>query len=181
MTFSSTVSAPPGGKWFWEDGKVLFESASYHEVVDRMRRYFLDNGIDKSAEAALAEYMCPRMPSGFCRGFDGSRRKTAREILADTERVCAGKQLETIDVVERRLEKCAKCPKCDHSICVTCRRIDDLIYKMFDGRRCRLILDKVSGVCTCAGAYSMAVASLCFDKNSPAWEGVPATCWRNEE
>jgi len=179
-TFASIASAPPGGKWFWEDGNVLFESPSYDEVTGRIRAYFLEKGIARDASAALAEYMCPRMPAGFCRGFSGTARKTANQVLADSAPYFS-MPLATADVVQRRLERCFACPSCSHNVCMTCRRMDEKVRTGFGGRRAKIPADRSSGVCTCAGAYAMAVASVVFDKDSPAWEGTPDTCWRNDK
>ena len=177
--FASTVATPPGGKWFWEDGEVLFESPSYHTVVDLIRGYFLKKGVTKDATVALAEYMCPRMPIGFCRGDFGPRRATVQELVKNTERY-SGMPLETIDVVQRRLNICSHCPKCDHSLCVTCRGIDKFVYGMFQGRRMKLPEDRSSGVCTCTGAFTMAAASVCYDGPLGLGE-APVTCWRYEK
>lgn len=175
--FLSTVSAPPGGEWFWEDDEAFIHSPSYHDTLVELARYFRMKGIAKDPAAALAEHMCPRMPRGFCRGTVPSAGPTLAELLARTEEHCADKRMQDAGTVQRRLEVCAKCPKCTKPTCIPCRGVDMEVYRMFGGRRPPVPADRKSGVCSCFGVFTMALASV--DDGAPNPPDLPDTCWRN--
>jgi len=126
----------------------------------------------------MAEYMCPRMPRGFCRGNTVSGTEpTVADLVKSTADACAWKVLEDSVTVQRRIEQCESCPKCTHPVCVTCRNVDKAVYSMFGGRRPPLALDAKSGVCSCDNTFVMGVASV---KHEKALEGAPDSCWRNK-
>ena len=176
--FPNTMTTPPGGEWFWEDRDVFIHSRSYHDVIDAMRRHFREKGITKDPAEALADYMCPRMPRGFCHGRSDDPVLTLDQIVRNTIDLCRGLPLEMVDTVRRRLEKCAACDMCDHPVCVTCRGVDKRIYEAFGGRRAPLDADRKSGVCRVCGAFVMGLVSVRHDK---ALEGAPESCWRNDK
>lgn len=172
------MTAPPGGVWFWEDGEHLVSTPSYQEAVDQLRSILAEKGDARSPAEALAEYMCPRMPRGFCRGYTGPRAESSSALL-DRAKPYADKPLAPANTVLTRLEVCAKCPKCRRDVCVTCRRLDEAVYGLFGNRRPALPPDRRSGVCACAGTLAMVVASVRYGEDEPLWEGTPSTCWRN--
>ena len=179
MAFASIVSAPPGGEWFWEDKDVFIHTATYQGAIDAIRKHFNEHGITRNPVTALAEYMCPRMPRGFCTGdFSSKEEPTVAKLLENTQEICRDRTTETIDVIQHRLDICAKCNKCARPTCISCRQIDQKIYLMLKGRRAPLPLDRTSGVCACCGAFTMALASVQF-KQGESLEGAPDTCWRN--
>lgn len=169
--------APPGGVWFWEDGDHFVSSPSYQEAVDRVRAILAEKGDGRSPSEALAEYMCPRMPRGFCTGFTGTRAESAGEILRKALPY-ADRGLAMANVIQSRLDACAACPMCRRDTCIVCRHVDKAIYGLFRGRRPPLPADRKSGVCMCAGTYAMAIASVLYPSDEPVWRGTPKTCWR---
>lgn len=179
--FQNTMSAPPGGEWFWEDKETFIHSPSYSDVIDAIRRRFREKGVSRDPAEALAEYMCPRMPRGFCRGAFARMKSEPKvsDYVNATIRKCLGRDVEDVATIQRRLEVCDTCPKCRRPTCVTCRGIDKAIYKVFEGRRAVLALDPRSGVCSCDGTFTMGVASVRQDGS--ALEGAPDTCWRNKK
>lgn len=172
------MTTPPGGVWFWEDGEHLVSTPSYQEAVDQLRSILAEKGDARSPAEVLAEYMCPRMPRGFCRGYTGPRAESSSALL-DRAKPYADEPLAPANVVLSRLEVCAKCPKCRRDVCVTCRCLDEAVYGLFGNRRSALPPDRRSGVCACARTLAMVVASVRYGEGEPLWEGTPSTCWRN--
>lgn len=176
--FSNTLSAPPGGVWFWEDGDVSVSSPSYDEAVALVGRALRAKGSSKSPDLALAEYMCPRMPRSFCRGYVGPSLPTHADFLRVAQSY-ASMPVESSDVIADRLDRCLSCPKCLFSVCVRCHGIDERVRLLFGGRRAIISQDPKSGLCQCAGTYAMVVASVAYGEGDKTWEGTPSTCWRN--
>lgn len=177
--FARTMSAPPGGEWFWEDGETFIHSPSYADAVDALARHFRAKGIQRDPASALAEHMCPRMPRGFCIGATQAQSgPTLSELLTRTRDICLGARMQDAATAQRRLERCASCPKCSHPTCVPCRGVDAQIYEMFEGRRPPVPADRKSGVCDCFTVFAMALATV--DDKVPDPPDLPDTCWRNE-
>ena len=171
------MAAPPGGLWFWEDGDHLVSTPSDQEAIDQIRAILVEKGDKRSPSDALAEYMCPRMPRGFCMNFTGPSVETTRDLI-DRALPYASRNLAMANIIQTRLDRCASCPMCRHDTCISCRRIAPDIYALFGGRRPSLPADRKSGVCKCAGTYAMAVASVLYSSDEQTWEGTPTTCWR---
>ena len=177
--FRSTLSTPPGGEWFWDDGDAFIHSRSYQDAVDALARHFREKGVAKDPAVALAEYMCARMPPGFCRGAAGSREPTLAELVEATRAACDGRPLADAVTIQRRLEACAACGKCTRPVCVPCRGVDAAVYGFFGGRRPPVPADRKSGVCSVFGAFAMGLASVDGAQATPSGD-VPDACWRNK-
>ena len=125
----------------------------------------------------MLEYMCPRMPRGFCYGFTGGSAVTAADYLKEAEPYFA-QPVALVDDIVHRMERCKSCPMFNGSdLCIPCRHIDDIIYTKFKGQRVCLPGDSSSGICKCAKTFNMVVASVNYDK-AEVWEGTPPSCWR---
>jgi hypothetical protein len=178
-SFAYTHVAPPGGKWIWSDADNYVEEHDYHVAVARISQLLKCTWSE--AVKSLEDYMCPRMPPSFCVSRNVAphhRRLTVAELLA-ASRPYAAKPDAPADVIIRRLDACARCPRHRVEFCMGCTKTADAVYSMFGGRRVKLPGDSRSGVCTCANALAMAVASVEYF-NEPVWEGAPETCWRNQ-
>lgn len=179
--FRSIVETPPGGAWFWEDGDSFVSSPSYSDAIDKIRAALAAKGDTRTdPRDALAAYMCPRVPPGFCSGYAGPRAKTHDDYLVEAAKL---KDMPLADAmtVASRLDRCATCPKCEHTVCLGCRNLDDRVRLLFGGRRAILSQDRHSGLCGPSGTYAMAVASVVYPVEDRVWEGTPKTCWRYDE
>lgn len=179
-TFRSTVTAPPGGVWFWESDGAFVSSTSYRDAIDRIRTALLAKGDRTDPRDALADYMCPRIPPGFCSGYSGPRAKVHRDYLEEAAKL-RGMRIADAMTISSRLDRCATCPACEHTVCLGCRGIDDRVRLLFGGRRAILPQDRHSGLCGPAGTYAMAVASVVYPVGDRVWEGTPGSCWRYDE
>jgi hypothetical protein len=178
MQFRSTMTVPPGGEWFWGDQNHYVSDPDFHTAVEKVRSVLKEIGSTVSPEVAMLEYMCPRMPRGFCYGFEGPAAVTASDYLGSAAPYFK-MPVALVDDIVHRIEKCKSCPMFDgNDLCLTCRHLDDVIYTKFDGRRVRLPGDRRTGICKCAKTFNMVVASVVYPENSEVWEGTPPTCWR---
>lgn len=162
----------------------MFEGRNIQEICSKIRPVMARLGIPGTAEEIVAAYMCPRLgPTGswFCKGeFKDSNAVREREALENSEPYCARKVVP-FDVIEERLQKCLACQQHYRGWCLTCNGHLDRVINGFGGSRPRLPEDVGTGVCKCARAYEMAIASVEYKKGEKIWEGVPETCWRNTD
>lgn len=172
----STV--PPTGKWEFQLGDDRYESPVYDLVLRHTGEILAKHGLKIPAAQALADYMCPRLPKWMCTG-----RGPHLDLLLAKEAQKEAysyfvRQMETVDVIMRRMEVCTTCPKHRRDFCLHCGGYDTWIYDGFGGRRTRLPPDDASGCCSCARTFEAAIASVTYSAEEPVWEGAPKTCWR---
>ena len=173
-------TVPPGGMWVFDLNGDHVESPVYDIAVKKVGELLEKHNIKAPAAAMLAAYMCPRMPDGFCTGevvhedkvaiFPAQAKENAYDYLI--------KQVETIDVIRKRLQTCVDCPMHVRTFCLHCGGWDKWIYDGLGGRRPRVPEDDASGCCACAKTFEALLASVVYDKDDKIWEGVPDTCWR---
>ena len=169
---------PPGGVWRYElDGESV-ESPIYDVALRKVGELMAKHGVAGSAAAELATYMCARMPKWMCSGA----RKYVDLLLQRESMQNAvpyfSRQLETIDVIQSRMQRCQSCPRHRRDFCLHCTGCDSWIVDGFKGRRPRLPVDDASGCCSLARTFEAVVASVCYTDKDRMWEGVPDTCWR---
>lgn len=162
----------------------MYEGRNLQEICAKVRPAMVALGIPGTAEETVAAYMCPRLgPTGswFCKGtFEHSDAVRAIEALENSERYF-GMKVVPFDIIDARLAKCLACRKHFRGWCLTCNGHLDRVLRGFGGSRPRLPRDIGTGVCTCARAYEMAIASVEYGEKDAKWEGVPETCWRNAD
>lgn len=173
------MTPPPGGKYFLEINGERVEANNWPTMHMKAHALMMKHGINEPVEWVVAEYMCPYMPSWYCRG------SSSRVVIRDKEAWANAQpyfrhDLVTFDAISERLRICANCPK--HSregSCVTCSGILSRILASFGGHRPKVLEDAASGVCQCARTYEAVVASVKHGEDS--WEGTPDCCWRNRK
>lgn len=181
-SFISTRSTvPPGGVWFFQLGDDHYESPIYEDVVKHVGQILEKHGSTEDAAEALANFMCPHLPAYFCRGEGPvSPVITPREAM-DAAMPFFKRQVETSDVIMKRMEACTMCPRHRRDFCLHCHGYDQWIYDGFGGRRVRLPSDDASGCCECTKTFEAVAASAVYQPGEGVWEGAPATCWRNNQ
>ena len=169
---------PPGGSWtFSVDGDTV-SSPLYDDMLRKVDALLRKHGVNESAVAALANYMCPLLPEGQCTG-EGSASPVIYPHDAEAEaKRYFGRPIETADVIARRLQQCTRCKAHRRDFCLHCTGYDQWVYGKFGGKRPKLPADDASGCCSCAKTMEAVIASVCYGKDEPVWEGAPDTCWR---
>lgn len=179
--FANPYAVPPGGKFFCELNGRKYEGRNLQEICAKVRPAMVAFGIPGTAEEIIAAYMCPRLGPGgswFCKGdFENSNSVRSGEALENSEPFFK-RRLVPFDVIERRIARCMECRQHYRGWCLTCTGHLDRILSGFGGSRPRLPQDIGTGVCKCARAYEMAIASVDYDVGEKVWEGVPEDCWR---
>lgn len=172
---------PPGGSWFFQLGDERVSSPVYELALRRVDELLKRHGVDTPADVALAEYMCPHMPSWFCAGDVGhSPVITVKEATAKALPYFR-RRLVPVDQIVRRMEACQACPRHRRDFCLHCNGLDEWISGGFRGKRPALPADAASGCCTCAKTLEAVIASVEYGEGDSVWEGVPETCWRNKK
>lgn len=183
LFFVDVNRPPPGGMFFYETHGERVAARTFLEIRPRVMALMRKYGIPGLAEQEVAAYMCPRIPDAgsFCRGPSAPKAHvTAREAISNSMKYCSG-HVEPFDRIERRLRICQKCPKHARDWCPTCAGHFSRMLDGFGGRRPKLPEDTLSGVCQCAKAYEMAVASIAYSPEDPVWEETPDSCWRKHD
>ena len=176
ISVPSTMSAPPGGVWFWQDHDHSFSSPNLEIVAGEVGRVLRAMGDRRDPEQAVFEYMAPRMPRGWATGYTGPARQTLSSAVLNA-RPYFSRPVDRVDRIMARMDACARCPKRERPFCLTCHGIPQMVYGEFDGRRGPVPQDRFSGVCTCAGTFDMVVASVMYGDGA-VWPDTPSTCWR---
>lgn len=178
--FTSRFVPPPGGKYFFRLGDDAFESYSYEDAVGKTRDILRRHNMSHMpAAAALAEYMCPHMPDGFCTQNYGNKVFTLDRQWEVAQKYYS-LPVVAFDEIERRLAICSACPRRNRLFCLSCGGGLQRVKQGFHGARRILPADQFSGTCLCAGTFESVVASI--EKDAlPEWEETPPpNCWRNQ-
>ena len=177
ITVQSTMSTPPGGKWFWQDPEHSFAASSLDVVVGQVGAVLRANGDRSDPEQAVLAYMAPRMPRGWATGWDGPKKPTISDYVR-VARKYFGRRVSRVDRIKTRMDVCRRCPAMSREMCLTCSGVPAAVTKWFSGQRPPLPGDGQSGICRCASTFNMVVASVDYDEGEPVWDGAPPTCWR---
>ena len=174
---------PPGGLFFFEAAGERATGRTFVEIIPKVRAILARHGIKGFAESLLAEYMCPRMPNpgAYCRGELVPAAHVRPHVAIRESLPYCKRQVVAFDVIERRMRKCQECPMHKREWCPTCTGHVSSMMQAFGKRRTALPEDTLSGVCQCARAYELAIASVEYGEKEPVWEGVPDTCWRKTD
>lgn len=178
--FKESNFVPPGGLFFYEAGGERAVGRTLVEILPKVRAINARHGIQGTAEAALAAYMCPRIPNAgaYCRGADVPGAHVLPHAALRASMPYCRRHVVAFDVIERRMRACQACPRHARDWCPTCSGHVSAMLNAFGKRRTALPEDTLSGVCQCAKAYEIAIASVEYGEDEPVWEGVPDTCWR---
>lgn len=183
-TWFNTVNfIPPYGLFFYETHGEKVVGRTFLEIEPKVRALMAKYSIPGLPEQEVAAYMCPRLPDSgrYCRGKTvAPRHVRPQEAIANSLPYCS-RNLVDFAEISRRLRICAKCPKHARDWCPTCSGHVAKMESAFGGRRPRQPEDAVSGVCQCAKAYEIAIASVEYAKDEATWDGVPGTCWRKTD
>lgn len=180
ISVASTLSAPPGGAWFWQDGDHFLVGPDFEELATRVGAVLRAKGDHTDPRQAILGHMAPRMPRGWAKGYDGPREPTAGDMLRTARALVSKRQVARADVIMRRMSVCAACPAMERKVCLVCMHIPEKVVALFDGRRAPLPCDAKSGVCGCAKTFCMAVCSAMYPGEEPVWPGTPGSCWRTK-
>lgn len=188
--FLDVNNTPPGGLYFYETHGERVVGHTFLEIAPRVRALMEKYRIPGTAEGEVAAYMCPRIPNpgAYCRGTQvPAAHVRSHEAIVESLKYCR-RRVVSFDKVSRRLRVCAECPQHKREWCPTCsghvsqmQQVPDSKGIPFGKRRPHVPEDTLSGVCQCAKAYEMAIASIDYEPDEPAWKGVPVTCWRKTD
>lgn len=174
VRFKSVMCPPPGGTFYFEAAGERVEAADWRQMRRLVVPLLARTGDRRTAEAAVAEFMCPDMPSWYCT-VGGRKTLLSDEAKANARRYF-GMHLVTPAEMARRLSACRSCPKHSRNVCLTCTGHYQWLLAGFAGRRPRLPEDSLSGVCLAAKTFEIAPSSV--DGPLPEWDDVPGCCWR---
>jgi len=183
LNFRVRNIVPPGGRYFYEvaDTKVMLEDLTLSGLLGRVRKHCIDNGlaVPKDLEAIVLDFMCRRLPEGFCYGdLDGRPRArvfTLQDIKARTLNLATGNPRVLVGEAQRRARICGQCKKNDRSVCPSCIGLVSWARRLV-GQQLGAI-DEWLGVCLVDGA---ALAAKIHLKNVPPDEEYPDNCWRTD-
>jgi len=182
--FRSQRSVPPGGLYFYEtpDTGVVLQAFSKTELCDAVRGHYAENGVPPPSRrdlvALVEDFMCRRLPAGFCWG-SGPRERVLtlgqlRSATHDAVRAARGRV--SPGVVERRMVVCGNCGSNDRAACPSCVGLTEWALRLV-GAVSRKPMDDWLGICAVDGVVLSAKVRL--DYESPTGDH-PQQCWLGE-
>lgn len=176
------VNTPPTGGYFFETHGEQVSAKYYCDMVAPVRALMQKYKIPGDVESVIASYMCPRIPEAgwLCTGDFVPKTILPREALEASLRYTT-RHVTTFDRIQQRLRTCMNCPNHTRDFCVTCTGHMGQIMNRFGQARPALPEDRGSGICKCAKAYEVAIASVEFNPEEQVWPDTPDTCWRKTE
>lgn len=177
--FTSIHATPPGGMYEYAVGDDVVRDKSKTRIGQLANELRAKHGLSQSHDPFkfVMEYMCPRLPMGFCDQPSTLKTIRASEVKNATASLfklpCA-----TSDIIEQRMFKCLECPKHrTKGFCMDCTGMLTWVYREYGSRRPALAPDHMTGVCECETALAVVVVSVA---DRPLVEGAeyPASCWR---
>ena len=179
VRFQTASATPPGGCYEYAIGDDVVVSKNRFEMLRKVAELRTKHGLPTVGDGMkyLMEYMCPRLPDGFCTKPSAVKSYRVEEVKRDTAGLFTA-MLAASDDIERRMEVCVACPShTTRGFCVDCNGLLEWLYRGFTGRRGRLPADKVLGVCYPDGVMAAAGASVAC-RPLKAGAEYPSTCWR---
>ena len=179
VRFQTVTATPPGGFYEYSAGGETVTARGRHDACRKVLELRRKLGLESVGDGMryLMEYMCPRLPSGFCTK-PSSVKYVRADVVKRNTAFLFGHRLAPADDIERRMEACSACPMhTREGFCVDCTGLLDWMYRGFGGRRGKLPADRALGVCVCDETMAAATASTA---DLPPKDGVkyPAGCWR---
>lgn len=180
IRFSNVNATPPGGCYEYSlDGKTIVTGRSRFDITAKARKLRAEAKVETIGDPFryVMEYMCPRLPSGFCNTPSHVKSLRVNEVKEATAKLFA-LRCATSDVIESRMIVCVACPcHTRQGFCVDCSGLLDWMYRGYTGRRSPLPEDRILGVCTCDAVLAAAGATAATRPLTV--EAVyPETCWR---
>lgn len=180
LFFRDVNNPPPGGLYFYETHGEKVTARTFIEIAPKVRALMAKYGIKGIAENELAAYMCPRLPNpgAYCRGETVPLAHVVPHVAIKESLPYCARRVVDFDVISQRMRVCAECPQHKRDWCPTCNGHVALMRSAFGSKRPPVPEDTLAGVCQCAKAYEMAIASVVYEPDEPVWVGAPSTCWR---
>lgn len=177
--FRGVYNTPPTGFYEYEVLGKRIQSRSRLEACMMVSNLRNDLGLPVVGDGMsyIMEYMCPRLPDGFCSHPSEIKRLAVDDVKKATAALFP-MRVAASDVIETRLVTCSACAEQTRDgFCVDCNGLLDWVYRGFNGKRGALPPDRALGVCKCDGVMTAAGASV---EGLPLKEGVkyPEGCWR---
>lgn len=179
VRFQNPNSTPPGGTYECCVGDDCVSSRNRYEACRLVRDLRRRHGLPVIGDGMryIMEFMCPRLPDGYCNRPSGIKRLLVDDVKRDTAALfqlrCAPS-----DDIERRMEICSACDcHTRRGFCVDCTGLLDWIYRSYGPRRGRLPADNALGVCLCDGVLAAAGATPA-ERPLKAGAAYPGGCWR---
>jgi len=181
LSFKNTRVIPPGGRYPYEvpETGVLIEGYSWLAFIGALRSHYAQNGlpVPEDLEAKVQDYICRKIPSGFCYGGDDGvpRREilTLRDIKAKTLALASGNPRVTPGVATQRSIVCGNCQNNDRSVCPTCAGLVSWARRLVGKQGGPA--EEWLGVCTVDGT---ALAAKTHLSKIPDNDNYPASCWK---
>lgn len=181
LSFRVRNIVPPGGRYFFEvpETGAYFEEFTLSSLLIVLTKHYRENNMASpdNMEAVVMDFMCRRLPEGFCYGdLDGKPRAkiwTLDQIKEKTMTLAAGNPRVVAGVSKDRSMICGNCERNDRSMCPSCVGLvgwSQRLVGMQSG------ISEWLGVCTADG---VSLTAAVFLKNVPRQDECPAKCWRS--
>jgi hypothetical protein len=173
---------PPGGQYFYEVEGMVLQDPTKTGLRTRINQAYAAMGkiVPADIGARVQDFMCRRLPEGFCTGSDDGlpRAKvlTIHDIRKNTDKMVRATEPAPPSKTKFQARACNQCPKNNRSMCPTCSGINAWASRRV-GRPNTPAEFSWLGVCEVDGT---ALAAKVNRQGLPANEEYPAECWITE-
>jgi hypothetical protein len=177
--FRGIFTTPPTGFYEYEVEGERVQSTNRLDACTKVSDLRKKHGLPVVGDGMtyIMEYMCPRLPDGFCSQPSSVRSLAIEKVKAGTAQLFS-MRVAASDVIERRLIICSACKMQTRSgFCVDCNGLLDWMFRGFSGKRGELPPDRALGVCVCDCVMAAAGATP-LDRPLTDGETYPEGCWR---
>lgn len=180
LSFRVANVVPPGNKYFFEvpETGVYLEDPELGSLLTRLMRHYADNSVPcpGNLEELVRDFICRRMPKGFCWGDDGGAERpkvyTTADIRNATNDMVRRAELVTVGEAKPRAVVCGNCKLNDRSACPTCTGMVAWAVRAVSGRSTGT--EELLGICVADGTL---IPAKIFVKELPDRPEYPDTCW----
>jgi hypothetical protein len=173
---------PPGGQYFFEVHGVPLVWPTRTGLMSAVRDAydFCKKEVPENIDALVEDFMCRRLPEGFCTGCDDGKPRarviTMQGLRRDTERLVTRSTITPPVRAKFNAETCNQCPKNNRAMCPTCSGVNAWASRRV-GRPNTPAAYNWLGVCEVDGTALAAKVNL---TGIPVGEH-PDNCWVKEQ
>jgi len=184
LNFRVKNIVPPGGQYFYEVEGVQLTMPSRMKLREAVYQVYrkAQEAVPDNLEALMEDYMCRRLPEGFCTGTDDGRPRakvaTIQGIRRDTENmVSLSTGFAPPTKSKFNATKCMSCPMNNRNMCTTCSGVNAWASRRV-GRPDTPAIFNWLGICE---VDVTALAAKVHLEGLPNNDEYPDTCWVRED
>lgn len=189
--FKDPNIVPPGGRYFYTVPQTgaAFEAFDRYRLLDDVTRHLRASGlpVPETLAADMEDFMCQRLPSGFCKGDSGPWRPyitshSLREFTRMLFRRAGNRATVEPRQADERAKTCLSCPENLRGVCTTCDGLEGFVRTLVGVHRATPY-DAALGACGRCGCLLRVKVHIPIEHLAPTSKitEYPEGCWIRRE